>query len=242
MNRRFGALGDAVGFLTILGRGGAPTAATLGWFPVVGAGLGALVGLAWWGAAEIWPPLVVGVIVVAVDLVLTGALHHDGLADSADGVLPHLERERRLEVMRTPDVGAFAAVVLVTVVGARIAAFASISPEPLAIAGLWCASRTAMALTARTVPYARATGLASSFLGGGGRGAVAVGVLGVVLTTALIAPVGLPGAAAVGALVVTSIAVVALARRRLGGFTGDVLGAIGVLGETAALLTLAANW
>src|SRR4051812_18747118 len=98
---------DALGLLTTFGRrGGALSSRSLLWFPVIGAGLGAIVGGAWWVADQAWSPLAAAVIVVIVDLAVTGMLHLDGLADSADGLLPHATRERRLEIMRTPDVGA----------------------------------------------------------------------------------------------------------------------------------------
>src|SRR5690349_17191095 len=97
-----------MGLLTTLGRrGGSLRARALGWFPVLGAALGALVGACWWGAGRAWTPWPAAVLVVVVDLAVTGMLHVDGLADSADGLLPHADRERRLAIMRAPDVGAF---------------------------------------------------------------------------------------------------------------------------------------
>jgi adenosylcobinamide-GDP ribazoletransferase len=212
----------------------------MSWFPIVGAVLGGAVGLVWWGAAEWWSPLLAAVVAVVVDVGLTGALHHDGLADAADGLLPHMDRERRLEVMRQPDIGTFGAMALITTTLVRIGALASISPEPAVIAGLWCASRTTMVVTARTVPYARATGLASSFLGGS---AAPVAILGAILAVALAGwAVGVAGVGAAVAVALAAAAVVAVAVRRVGGFTGDVLGAAGLLGETAGLLVLAARW
>jgi adenosylcobinamide-GDP ribazoletransferase len=77
----------ALAFLTIIGRGRRPDANQQLWFPVVGAMIGALVGVVWWGAAQWWPPAVTGALAVAADLVITGLLHLDGLADSADGLL-----------------------------------------------------------------------------------------------------------------------------------------------------------
>jgi adenosylcobinamide-GDP ribazoletransferase len=230
----------AVCFLTVIGRGGAPTAGSMGWFPVVGAVLGAVLGGIWWGANEIWTPFLAASLVVAADLVLTGALHHDGLADSVDGLLPHLDRHRRLDVMASPEVGAFAVVALVVVVVLRIGALASIEPDVLVLAGLWCASRTAMVVVARLLPYARTEGgLATAFLGGS---PLVVGAVGAALTVALLVPTGWPALAAAAALVVTSVVVADVARRRSGGFTGDALGAVGILGETTALVALAARW
>jgi adenosylcobinamide-GDP ribazoletransferase len=202
----------ALAFLTPIGRGEPPTAATYDWFPLVGALIGLAVGGVWWGAGEVWPPLVAAALALAADLALTGMLHVDGLADSADGLLPHLPRERRLSVMAAPDVGAFGVTVVVVVLLVRFAAFASTGAEPLVVAGLWCASRTVMAVAARSLRYARGTGLASAFLG---RPALPVAGGGAVLR---------------------------LGVRRLGGYTGDILGAAGVVGETAGLLVLAARW
>jgi adenosylcobinamide-GDP ribazoletransferase len=230
----------ALAFLTPLFGASEPRPQTLGWFPLVGAALGLVLGALWWGAEWVWPPAVAAAIVVTADLALTGLLHVDGLADSADGLLPHLDRPRRLEVMATSDIGAFGVATVTAVLLLRWAALAAMAPSPLLLGGLWCASRTAMAFTARTVPYARPGGLASSFLGGR---ALPTAIVGGALAVALaFAGPGMPGAVAVGAVVVGAAAVVALACRRIGGFTGDVLGASGMVGETAGLVVAAARW
>ena len=230
----------ALAFLTPFLGAAEPRPQTLGWFPVAGAALGLVLGAVWWGAEWAWPPAVAAAIVVAADLAFTGLLHVDGLADTADGLLPHLDRNRRLEVMAAPDVGAFGVATVGAVLLLRWAALATTAPSPLLLGGLWCASRTAMAVTARTVPYARPGGLASSFLGGR---ALLTALLGGALAVALaFAGPGVPGVIAVGAVVVGAAGVVVLARRRLGGFTGDVLGAGGMVGETAGLVVAAARW
>ncbi|MGH9226317.1 MAG: adenosylcobinamide-GDP ribazoletransferase, partial [Acidimicrobiales bacterium] len=92
----------AVAFLTPVGGAAAPSPAAVSWFPVVGALIGGAVGAVWWGADAVWAPLVAAALAVAADLVLTGGLHADGLIDSADGLLPPLDRERRLDVMADP--------------------------------------------------------------------------------------------------------------------------------------------
>jgi len=220
----------ALAFLTPFVRGGPPDAATFDWFPVAGAAIGLALGAVWWLADRAWYPEVVAAVVVAADLALTGLLHLDGLADSADGLLPHLQRERRLEVMAAPDVGAFGVGVSAAALLLRWSTLAALKPDPALLAGLWCGSRTLMATVARTVPYARERGLATAFLGGGGTWLVAVAGTGIAAALA--------GWAAAGVL--AGLAVVALARRRIGGFTGDVLGAAGVVGETVGLLVAAA--
>ena len=241
----------AVSFLTPFGGPADPAPSALAWFPAVGALIGLAVGGIWWAARRGWAPPAAAAIAVIADAALTGLLHLDGLADAADGLLPPLSRARRLEVMADPRLGAFGAAGLAIVLLARFGAFASMLPSPLAVAGLWSGSRTAMAVTARAVPYARPGGLASAFLpaptagprpGTAARlaGPAVLGLAGGLLALALaFAGRGALGVAAVGAEAVGAAAVVFLAWRRLGGFTGDVLGAAAVIGETAGLLTLA---
>ena len=123
---------------------------------------------------------------IAADLALTGLLHIDGLVDSADGLLPHLPVERRLEVMAEPTVGAYGVAVAAVVLLLRFAALASMAPAVLLVAGAWCGSRTVMAVTARAMPYARpGGGLATAMLGGDWRPVGAYGVVTAVTLGAL---------------------------------------------------------
>lgn len=232
----------ALAFLTPLGGPAVPDGRTLSWFPLAGALIGLAVGGAWWGADQLWPPLVAAALVVAVDLAITGLLHLDGLVDSADGLIPQVTRERRLAIMAEPTVGAYGVGAAALMLLLRVSALASMEPNVLLIAGGWCASRTVMAVAARAVPYARASqqGLATVFLGGdwlpvglyGLIGAASIGALGGGRQTALAVALGMAA----------GLAVVMGVRRRLGGFTGDVLGAAGLIAETVVLLVAAARW
>jgi adenosylcobinamide-GDP ribazoletransferase len=208
--------------------------------------VGALVGGAWWSASQVLPAPVAAGLAVALDLALTGLLHVDGLADSADGLLPPLERSRRLAVMRQPDVGAFGVATVVVVLGLRWAALAGLAPEAgaqriLLVAGLWTAARVAMAAVLVGVRPARPDGLAAAFAPGPGAAGRPRSVGGPVvgLAAATIA-VGLGrgwvGLVALVAGLVAGAALVDLARRRLGGCTGDVLGALGLVVETTGLV------
>lgn len=233
----------ALSFLTPFGRPAPPTPRTMRWFPVIGAAIGAVVGLVWWGAAKAWPSGVAAAVAVLSDVVCTGMLHLDGLADTADGLLPHLPRQQRLAVMAEPGVGAFGASAVVLALLLRFAAFDALAPHIALVAGVWCASRAVMAAAAASMPYARPGGLASAFLGNRPTELATVGVGGVVVGAVLAGwGRGWGGVVAVAGLVVVAAAVLLLARRRLGGFTGDVLGAAGVLGETVALVVAAARW
>ncbi len=282
-----GGFRQALAFLTPLGGAASPTRAAFVWFPVVGALLGLVLGTIWWATEDALGPLAAAALVVAADLALTGALHFDGLLDSADGLLPHLPSERRLAVMAEPHVGAFAIATCTTTLLLRTTALAALgAARPLLLGALWCLARTAMAVTALTGRYARPHGLASSFLPGAAAEPTNPPSPGVPDAGPEVAQPpspgpgvthlsssGLPGSelagsgrapwvapAAVGTVLVLGMAigddagsviavlaaalgaagVAALARRRIGGFTGDTLGAGGVVAETVGLLTAAA--
>lgn len=235
----------ALAFLTPLGPAVAPGRTTLRWFPPAGAAIGATVGVAWWTAAQVWPgSLVPAVLAVAADLALTGMLHMDGVADTADGLLAHLSSARRLDVMDQPDVGAFGVAATATLLLLRFTAFAALQPQVALVAGVWCASRSLMVLGTVVLPYARPGGLVTAFLQDSRTASAVVAVCGLVAGAALVLlSRGVVGAiAALVALMAAGGAVLALARVRIGGFTGDVLGAAAVAGETAALLAVAARW
>lgn len=236
-------LRSAISFLTPVGGARTPGAGTLDWFWLVGAALGAAVGGVWWAAAHAWPAALAAAIAVAADLALTGMLHFDGLLDSADGLLPHLDRARRLQVMSTPDVGAFAVGIGGSALALRWAALWALKPSVLITTSLWCLSRSAMAVAARTQPYARegeGGGLASAFAGRTRALPVALGVAVSVGAACWWRP--LAGGVSVVAAALAATGVVALGRARLGGYTGDVLGASGFLAETAGLVVAAARW
>jgi adenosylcobinamide-GDP ribazoletransferase len=232
---------SALGFLTVVGGAAPPDRRAPAWFGVVGALVGLAVGGLWWAAGEIWPPLVAAVLAVAADAALTGMLHLDGLADSADGLLPPVDRARRLAIMAAPDVGAFGMAAVALVLVARVAALASLAPDPLLVAGLWAGARAGMALTLGRVPYARGPGgAAAGFAGGTGTAALATLAAAAIAVVVALGP--LPGLVTALAAAAGFAGVVALAVRRLGGYTGDVLGAAGVVAETVGLIVAAARW
>jgi adenosylcobinamide-GDP ribazoletransferase len=223
-----------------VGTSAPPDRRTLAWFPVVGALIGTVLGGVWWGAERLWPAPVAAGLVVAADLALTGMLHLDGLMDSADGLLPHLPPKRRLEVMRQPDVGAYGVAIAVVVIGLRLAALTSMQPSVLLLAGIWCASRTMMAVISGAFPYVRDHGLAANVVGSAWR---PIGLYGLIASVSLGAFAGgRLREAAVASVFAGALVVALLARRRIGGFTGDVLGAAGVIGETVALVIATAKW
>ena len=146
---------EAFAFLTVVGRSATPTPRAR----CVGSRssalvLGAAVGGSWWLFTKMFPPTVAAALAIGVDLALTGMLHFDGLVDSADGLLPHLPRDRRLEVMRTPDAGAFGVGAALLVLLVRVACLASMTPEVMVVIGVWCTSRAIVAVAPARLRYA----------------------------------------------------------------------------------------
>lgn len=205
-------------------------------FPLVGAGLGALVG----GTATLLTPalpaLLAATLAVALELALTGALHADALADSADG-LGGRDREHALAIMRDHSLGAYGAAALVLDLLAKTAALAALAEHGAVwpVVAAYAVSRAAPLPLAAALPYARSGDgvgrlLADRF---GTRPAVA----GIALAAAVaIATTGPEAGATLGCLLLVTSAVGVLAKRRIGGVTGDVMGAATELAATLALI------
>jgi len=238
-------LREATAFLTPASHSErAPSPAAMELFPVVGAGIGLIEGIVWCGARRMWPDLPAAALAVAADVALTGALHLDGLADAADGLFAHVPVKDRLEIMAEPDLGTFGATALVLSLLARAAALSSLEPSPLLLSALTCCSRSVMVVASRALPYARDAGLVTPFLPttGGPDAARRFAIAGIGASV-LLAGIGHGRRGVLGLLAgcVSGAAVLAVSRRRVGGFTGDVLGAAGVVCETIGLLVAASR-
>ena len=210
------------------------------WFPLVGWLVGAVAAGVWWSAAQVWPPAVASGLSLAATLLLTGAFHEDGFADVCDGFGGGYTKERVLEIMRDSRVGAFGAIGVVMMLGLKWQMVASL-PVTLG-AGVLLAghalSRAAAVSLMAVLPYVReeagkAKPLATEL--GGGRLVVAL-VCG-------LAPLGLLPAKC--AVAVASVAVVWLLlarwfKRRIGGYTGDCLGAAQQVTEVVFYLSVTA--
>lgn len=236
----------AVLFLTRLPVGPAPENGDLsraGWaMPIAGAIVGGLGALAYWLADALGlAPMPCATLAVAATLLATGALHEDGLADTADGLGGGGTRERRLAIMRDSRIGAFGAGALALSLMLRAGALAALA-EPAAVAPALIAAHVAARATLpallRLAPPARADGLSAA----AGQPPVATAaVAGLIGTAALFAALGPAAAAAALALLAAATAGVAwLGLRRLGGQTGDLAGALEQGGETLVLLVASA--
>ena len=163
-------LAAAVTFLTRLRlrspvRGAADLAPAVPWFPVVGGLIGLAVGAVHVGAAALMPPLMAAAIAVMAGLLLTGALHEDGLADTADGIGGGWSAEERLEIMRDPRHGTYGVLALIASVGVRTVALSFLGGWG-AVAGLMAAhalSRSATGVLLAAVPPATEEGLGAAY-------------------------------------------------------------------------------
>lgn len=223
----------------------APTSTQLArsitWFPVVGWLVGGASAAAWWTTELAWPVGIAAGVAIAVAVLVTGALHEDGWADVCDGFGGGRSRVRTLEIMKDPHIGVFGVLGLVLLIGLEWTALVSLPPASVPVA-LVCAhslSRGTAASLMAMLDYARPDGTASK-----ARPVVTRlrgGRLAVVLITGA-APLALLGWTAALALTATAT-IMALAwtlflRRRLGGYTGDCLGAVQQLTQLACLLVL----
>ncbi len=228
------SLRSAVEFLTVVpvGRTAAPPADRLGraYFPAIGAVVGLGAGIVFMLATAVVTPLVAGVAAIATAALLTGGLHLDGLADCSDGLLGGGSPERRLEIMRDPRVGSFGAIALVVVLAGDIALLGGMTPAR-AFGGLVVAgalSRLALLAVVALVPYARSDGLGVAVTGGRRVPDLAIGALLTLVACLLDLRRSLVAALVVA---VATLLVVDLARRRIGGATGDVYGACTEIGQ-----------
>ena len=209
-------------------------------YPLVGGLVGGLGGLAGLGAHAVGMPAAAAAgLAIAAQVLATGALHEDGLADLADGLGGGATPERRLEIMRDSRIGTFGAVALILVIGLRWSLLASLTPGAMALALIasGALSRTAMSLVMAALPPARRDGLAITV---GRPGAVTAGLAalaGLAVAGICIGPA--PSFVAAACVVPAAALVAAAARAKLGGGTGDVLGAAQQVGEVAALAALA---
>ncbi|MGH8518674.1 MAG: adenosylcobinamide-GDP ribazoletransferase [Panacagrimonas sp.] len=209
------------------------------WYPLVGVLIGMLLALAAL-ALDHQPPLLGAALLLCLWVAITGALHLDGLADSADAWAGGRgDAQRCLAIMKDPAAGPVAVVAVVLVLLLKFAALCALMPS----AAPWLLllppllGRTSVPVLFLTSAYVRADGLGAAAAQQLPRAAAMAVVALVLLGCAWI--VGPAGLVAIAAMAAAFAAVRYLAQRHLGGFTGDVAGALVELTETAVVVALA---
>jgi adenosylcobinamide-GDP ribazoletransferase len=192
--------------------------------PLVGALLGGVIALALVGLKHVVTPALAGYLGVALAAALTRGLHLDGTADTVDALGSYRDRERALDIMRSPEVGPFGVVALIVVIQVQALTLGAVGP--VAVVTAFAAGRLAVTIACvRGVPAARPSGL-GAFVAGSVPPSVAVIAT---LAVAALSTFAVPGRPWQGPLSVAAALLVVLALlrhlvRRLGGITGDVLG------------------
>ena len=197
-------------------------------------------------ASRYWAGFVPAVLAVAASTLLTGALHEDGLADTADGFGGGRSREARLAIMKDSRLGTYGALALAFSVALRIAVLASMTPSYAwaALIAAHAGARGSATWAMTALPYAGDPGAtrisySEATLDRSGALTTLLITLAALLPALIKAPSALFAGLILAAL--SALAVVALARRLIGGYTGDVLGAVEQAAEVAFLLGLAAG-
>ncbi|WP_424933250.1 adenosylcobinamide-GDP ribazoletransferase [Amaricoccus macauensis] len=218
-------------------------AATPRWYPAVGLLIGALTGLAFWLAALVLPPALAALLSTAIGLLLTGCFHEDGFADCCDGLGGGATAERALEIMRDSRLGTYGAAGLGLMLGGKIITLASlpVTLAPIALIAGHAASRSSAVLVIATSTYIRHHGTGKPVANGLSRKGLALALLtGVAALATLALAAGWASLGALAGIALGHAAMRARFEKRLGGYTGDCLGAVQQTSEIGCYLGLLA--
>ncbi len=208
------------------------------WFPFVGLIIGAILYGAAAGLVHLGLPSLAPTVTAILWIILTGGLHLDGLADTADGLGGGRDRERRLEIMKDSRIGSFGALTLLGQTLLKIACIAALIDvgllQLLIIAPV--AGRLVILYHFRMFPSARPGGMGEFFRSRGSWAEPVIGTLYSLVAVWYVASI--PGLASLLLLMGIMSLVAVFLSKRLGGLTGDCYGATIELGETVLLLLL----
>jgi adenosylcobinamide-GDP ribazoletransferase len=210
------------------------------WFPIVGGLIGLAVAGVYAPAATILPPAAAAALALGAGLLLTGAFHEDGLGDVADAFGGGATRDDVVRILHDPRQGTFGVAAITISLVARVASISALGPwqAVAAIPAAHALSRAAATGLMAVAKPASGEGLGASYVRALRRGTAVAGTLSGIAVAALLTGLwALPGA---GLAAAAALVVGALARRKLGGISGDVLGAVQQVVEIAVLALAAA--
>jgi adenosylcobinamide-GDP ribazoletransferase len=200
------------------------------WYPGVGVVVGVIAGVIYWGAAGLFTPVLAALCATAAGVIVTGALHEDGFADACDGLGGSRPRERVLEIMRDSRIGTYGVLGLGLMLAGKVAALAALPAlaVPFVLIAGHAASRASVLWVMASSDYVRDQGAGSAVAGGVDQRAM---VTALATTAAALVPLlfVLPLTALAVGLAGLGAGHFAMRRRfeaRLGGYTGDCLGAV----------------
>jgi adenosylcobinamide-GDP ribazoletransferase len=199
------------------------------YYPAVGALVGAIAAAVYALAASVFTPLLAALISTAAGLLATGCFHEDGFADACDGLGGGSDAARALEIMRDSRLGTYGAAALGLMLAAKVLALGTFPGPlvPLVLVAGHAASRASAVVVIATSRYVRGAGTGKPVATGIGRGGLAVALAtaaATILLLALAAPLAALGGSA--GLALGHLGMRTRFERRLGGYTGDCLGAV----------------
>ncbi len=211
----------------------------LAYFPIAGLLLGLM--LVWLNTLLFVlgiPPLVVNIILVVVLIILTGGMHLDGLSDTADAFLSGKGKEEMLEIMRDPHIGVMGVLSLISIILLKIALLSSVSAavKPAALMLMCILSRWSVVMAMYLFPYARQEGKAKLFIQGMNLKIFVASLIAALIFSS--AAWGLKGLLALAIIAACAYLFGKIVTRKIGGITGDTLGATIELTEIVTLLTV----
>jgi adenosylcobinamide-GDP ribazoletransferase len=212
------------------------------WFPVVGLLMGLVLSGLNWVLAWVLPPLLIDALLVTAMVLMTGAMHLDGLADTCDGTAGYRNREERLRIMHDSRTGAFGVVGIVVVLLVKFAAIGAIQPRYInaALILMPVLSRWAMVYAIYAFRYATPEGMGAAykeathlpqFLG--------ATIVAVAVAAAMVPSLSLAGFLAFGGVWFVTTVMALYLRGKLGGLTGDTYGAINEVMEVMTMVFIA---
>ncbi|NDF48216.1 MAG: adenosylcobinamide-GDP ribazoletransferase [Nitrosopumilaceae archaeon] len=208
-------------------------------FPVIGIAIGLLIGAVGWGLSFFLEPLVVGLLVTASLVLITGIHHTDGLSDFADGLMVKGSKEKKLEVMRDPKVGSAGIVAIVFYVAAAVIALSFMKGFELFYAILIgeVIAKFCMVLSASIGPSAW-QGSNSAFIESM-KDKKKLVVAGAITISVIVLFQNNAGFVALAAAIAVTLVIMGVSKRSFGGISGDIMGAINELARVSSFLVLA---
>ena len=217
-------------------------AASTPYFPAVGIVVGLIASLAWLAGYVGWGPNLAALFAVAASIIATGAFHEDGLADAADGIGGAFNIEKKLAIMRDSRVGTYGSIALILIVLAKILALTLV--EPVSVPGILITAHVVARWSSLPLiynnTYVRKQGTGKPFAATVNAQRLSAASLFTIIC--VIGCVQLKAITVVLVAVLTVLVAQWYVRRKLGGITGDVLGAVNSITELMMYLTLTAQF
>ncbi|MGR3309962.1 MAG: adenosylcobinamide-GDP ribazoletransferase [Candidatus Brocadiales bacterium] len=224
----------------------ANTGAAMVWFPAVGLLIGVFLAAIYLLLIKWFPSTVSDALILAVFLVITGGLHLDGIADSCDGIFGSYDKEKRLEIMRQSTIGTFGVLGLICILGIKYLGIHNLTYDNRLLGSLWLSQKgTALLLMPAVGRWTQVLAAAlSTYARGDGVGKVFIDNArlrhAIYSSLFLLVPLwffcGINGLMIFAVVTIVTLLITQYVKGKIGGMTGDTLGAVNEISEVVFLL------